>query len=158
MTTKGVLLNNEENSLCNIFTRPGLCHIADNILLYLDILSLNKCRSVSHTWNNNIREFISRKFLRLEDIVLLPAMSHEYKKQRLGGTLDYQEEDELEQMAAKLVCYHVKGFKKGETGRDVSAKFQVLLKWRNKMFKELLGDCRQFENCNQHCLEKRSSE
>ena len=62
-------VSNEENSLCNIFTRPGLCHIADNILLYLDVLSLNTCRFVSQTWNNNIRKFISIKFLSQEDIV-----------------------------------------------------------------------------------------
>ena len=70
---------NEDNSIGKIFVKPGLANIADNVLLFLDIKSLIMCRSVCHTWKDNI----SRKFLRLEDIALLPAMSHEYKKQHM---------------------------------------------------------------------------
>ena len=129
---------NEENSIRDIFVKPGLINIAENVLLFLDVKSLITCRSVSHTWNDIIREFINRKFLRLEDIVLLPAMSHEYKKQHMGGTLDYRGEDMLEEMASNLVCYHVRGLKKGEAVRAVVAKVQVLPHWREKTYEQLM--------------------
>ena len=127
----------EEISTGNIFVKPGLANIADHVLLFLDVQSLITCRSVCHSWNDNIRGFIVRHFLRLEDLVILPAMEHEYKKQHMGGTLDYWEEDELEQMASNLVCYHVRGFKKGEAERIVSSRFRVLPQWRNKNEMEL---------------------
>ena len=131
---------NEENSIRDIFVNPGLSHIADMVFLNLDITSLNICQSVCRTWNVNVREF----FLLLEDVALLPAMSNDYKQIHMGGWMDYVADiwntfmyDELEEMASSLVCYHVKGFKKEETQRVVSAKIQVLPQWRKKTFKEL---------------------
>ena len=123
----------------SIFDRPALSHIADTVLLYLDIASLNTACYVSQSWNNNIREFISRKFLTLEDLGLLPAMTHEYKKQHMGGTLDGwdDDQDELEEIATKLVCYHVKGFKDGKADEVIKAEIQVLPNWKNKLPKEL---------------------
>merc|ERR1711936_134724 len=100
--------------------------------------SLNTCRSVSWAWNEMIRDLTRRKFLRLEDLVILPPMSHEYKKQHMGGTLDWWEEDELEEMATELVCYHVEGFKDKKPEKVVTAKVQILPQWRMKTRLQLM--------------------
>ena len=127
----------EENTLYSIFDRPALAHTAQIVLLYLDVASLNTACSVSQSWNYNIREFITRKFLMLEDLVIWPAMTYEYKKQHMGGSLDGYEEDELEEMATELVCYHVKGFKDGKADEVINAEIQVLPTWKNKSPREL---------------------
>jgi hypothetical protein len=79
-------------------------------------------------------------------------MSQEYKKEQLyrilepsmfiwppGRKLKKKEKEELQvverecaEKADKLVCYHVKGFKK----KTVKVKVKVLPKWRNKLLKE----------------------
>ena len=87
----------------------------------------------------------------LEELVLLPDMSQEYKKEQLyrifqpshmnppGMKFKKKVKEEIQaverdcaEKAAKLVCYHVRGFKK----RTVKVKVKVLPKWRNKLLKE----------------------
>eukprot|EP00092_Neocalanus_flemingeri_P087761 GFUD01110812.1.p1 GENE.GFUD01110812.1~~GFUD01110812.1.p1 ORF type:complete len:191 (+),score=43.69 GFUD01110812.1:149-721(+) len=54
--------------------------------------------------------------------------------------VDYWEDHELEEMAAKLVCYQVKGFKKGEAKKAVSANLPIPPVWRNKTGKQMWRD------------------
>jgi hypothetical protein len=56
----------------------GYCHIAHNILNYLDVPSVNTFQSVYSIGNDNISDFISRKFLRL-DLALLPTRRSNWK-------------------------------------------------------------------------------
>ena len=60
-------------------------------------------------------------------------MAYEYKK-TLIGEMGWHN---LEDMATKLVCYDVKGFKHGEVDAFIKAEVKVLSNWKNKMTKKL---------------------
>ena len=90
----------------------------------------------------------------LDDLVLLPAMSHEYKKSQIGYA--HWEPDELDRMVSEFVSYHVKGFKKGEDNGAASTTVKVSPSWRNKSYSKLLND--PSHSACQHWIEKGSSE
>ena len=120
--------------MCRIFSRPAFSHIADTVLLYLDVASLNTVLSVSPSWNNNVRNFISRKFLKLEDLAILPAMTDEYTKQRSKKEYKKQHnrgKDNIEEMETKLVCYHAKAFESKKVDKIIKAGVKILPKWKN---------------------------